>query len=143
MSLSYLVALLGLLSQKPPPEMGWLEGHWCAKDGNKTTEEIWTDFSGSTALGMHRDVEPGMRTQFEFMRIEYEDMELRFIAQPGGASPVKFIGFEVQPGVLQFENAAHDYPKRVGYSAPSKDVLEAWIDGGEGTERQQWRWTRC
>jgi hypothetical protein len=77
------------------------------------------------------------------MRITRDGNRATFRAQPGGRPETAFASTQHDARSIVFENAAHDYPKRVGYRRSGDDALEAWIDGGEGTEAQRWTWRRC
>jgi len=132
-----------VLSPAPPPDVGWLEGHWCGENGSVASEEIWSGNAQGLAVGLHKDLVANGQATFEFMRITVDGSRATFRAQPGGGPETAFASSHAERRAIVFENAAHDYPKRVGYRRTGDDTLEAWIDGGEGTEASRWKWQRC
>ncbi|HET7844678.1 MAG TPA: DUF6265 family protein [Xanthomonadales bacterium] len=142
MTPALLVALATALSPAPDLDIGWLEGHWCGGDAAPGTEEIWTGGAHGMAVGLHKDLVAD-RATFEFMRIEVYGARATFFAQPSGEPPVPFRSTQRAPRGIVFANDANEYPKRVGYSSPDADTLEAWIDDGEGLKVQRWTWKRC
>jgi hypothetical protein len=139
---SLLSAALAL-APVPAPDFDWLAGRWCGGNNGVRSEEIWTDGAHGTAVGLHRDLGEGGKVAFEFMRIEVRGRDATFFGQPGGRPATAFAAIRVEPRAIVFENAGHDYPKRIGYARTNDDTLEAWIDGGEGSDATRWSWRRC
>lgn len=82
---------------------------------------------------------------YEFLRIAANDTGRPvYYSMPEGRSPPTEFAMAAHAGQrIVFENAAHDFPKRIIY-AREGDVLTARIDGGEGSEQaMEWRFERA
>lgn len=53
------------------------------------------------------------------------------VADQNDQKPVAFRLTSFEKFVFVFENAQHDYPKRISYQLINKDSLNAWIDDGK------------
>lgn len=130
------LALMLLLATLP----GWMSGTWRITTDGATSEETWSHDDGTTMTGMHRDLRPGKKTWFEFLRIEQRGDSLVYIAMPGGRPPTEFPLKSAGDLRIEFENPEHDFPRRIRY----------WRDGvrlcarveGEGEKAEQWCWER-
>jgi hypothetical protein len=138
--LGAFVSLLAQQSLAADMDLRWLAGHWCSSD--RASEEYWLAPAGGLMLGIGRSVGRA-RTSFEFMRIEIDGEEARFIAQPDGAAPTTFALASSGTNEVTFANPQHDFPKRVHYRRRG-DELYARVDGGaEATEALEFRWQPC
>lgn len=125
-------------------DFAWLAGLWCGSADGTDSEEYWTAPRGGLLLGMHRDLDQGRVSGFEFMRIAYDAGSATLFAQPGGRAPATaFTLSEYGPGRAVFANPDHDHPKRVSYERRDENTLFASIDGGPGTEATRWTWTKA
>ena len=133
------IAILVFLATLPQ----WMAGSWQGTSDNVKMEEHWTVPGGGVMLGMHRDVMPSGKFAFEFLRIEQKDDSLVYLAMPSGRPATPFPLKTMTDSRVVFENAEHDYPKRIIY----------WRDGArlcartEGTirgkeESEEWCWSR-
>ena len=58
-------------------------------------------------------------------------------AHPSGQASAVFTAQTVSDSLVVFENAAHDFPQRVGYRRVRSDSLLAWIEGAvQGAARR-------
>ncbi len=107
-------------------------------------EEYWNRPAGGLILGFHRDLFPGDRSFFEFLRIEQRDDGIFYVAMPRGKPGTDFRLTHLEHGRAVFENPEHDFPQRIVY-ARDGDVLSATIEGTENGEqrRSKWRWQRA
>ena len=122
--------------------LDWLAGHWCAQDGDRSSEEFWLPARGGLMLGLNRSVTP-KGAAFEFLRIEVTKDGARYIAQPGGAPPTAFDLVTATANKVTFANPTHDYPKRVHY-AREGDALTASTDAGADDKKpDSFRWKKC
>jgi hypothetical protein len=124
-------------------DLTFMTGSWSGRSGSVEMEEIWTLPKGGVMLGLHRDVEPGARTFFEFLRIEDRDGRIVYIASPRGGGTTEFPLVKIEEGVVIFENLEHDYPQRIIYRREGGG-LTARIEGvvqGE-FEVTEWSWTQ-
>ncbi|MDZ4690878.1 DUF6265 family protein [Terricaulis sp.] len=140
MGLAVLAASCGVSAQDPSRALpGWMSGYWlsCA-DGE--TAENWIGAGRSVLLGTNLS-DGG----YEFLRIAANAAgEPVYYSMPGGrAPPTEFVMTSHAGQRIVFENAAHDFPKRISYSRDG-DVMTARIDGGEGSEQaMEWRFQRA
>lgn len=117
-----------------------LVGSWegASKDGS-AIEEHWTQDRAGTMVGMGR-AQNG--TFFEFLRIETrKDGAIVYVAQPLGKKPVEFTMTSSDPSKLVFENAKHDYPKKVTY-AWTGEVLVVSLEGDAKQPKESWTMSR-
>ena len=89
-------------------------------------------------LGASRTVRDGRTVAHEFVRIgPAGDGVLTYHAHPSGQAPAAFRLARLEPRLAVFENAAHDFPQRIGYRRLADDTLLAWIEGEQrGTPRR-------
>ncbi|MDH3743690.1 MAG: DUF6265 family protein [Acidobacteriota bacterium] len=126
-------------------QLSWMEGLWVGGGGEAPqTEELWLTPRGGVMLGLHRDVGPGDRLFFEFLRIAETADGLVYFASPKGREATAFGMVEMAPGRVVFENPDHDFPQRIGYRLEGEDTLVAWIEGEIEGEKagSEWRWVR-
>lgn len=114
----------------------WLAGHW----QNETTEEVWMEPAGGLMLGMNRSLTPDGKAFFEYLRIESSSENTVLFASPLGKPPVAFTMTFADSTRIVFENAEHDFPKKIIYYAPdSRGVLRARIEGDEPSQSKEWK----
>lgn len=122
----------------------WMAGAWSLKtESGAMSEEIWLTPQEGLMLGAHRDVRPGRKPFFEYLRLEERDGGVYYIASPGGAVPTEFILTAVGGDSAVFLNSAHDYPQRIVYKRIAPDTLYARIEGEINGEMRtsEWYWT--
>jgi hypothetical protein len=117
MALGTLVACTtGTAAESPAPGgFDWLAGHWCMESGGEFVEEQWLSPRGDVMLGIGRTIRGGKTVNFEFLRIEHGAGGTNYIAYPQGGAPTAFRLTASGANWARFENAAHDFPKRVEY----------------------------
>ena len=149
----FAVALLAAVNLALPSEaeaprlerLAWLTGNWTGVEGDTIMEEIWTTPAGGLMVGLHRDLRPGRRAFFEFLRIVEEKGQISYYAMPAGRSPATlFPLLSVSDRRVVFENPDHDFPQRILYWLDDDDMLHARIEGTEGgkTRSMEWRYRR-
>lgn len=129
-----LLALLAACGTAPIAQdtrsFDWLTGCWQQERPDGFVEEVWLAPAANGTLGLGREVRGGRTVSWEFMRIELRGAgELYFIAAPSGQAATEFRVAEHAPGVLAFENAAHDFPSRVEYRYVGLNAITARISG--------------
>ncbi len=113
--------------------VAWLANCWAADGGEPGSGEQWSVPAGGVMLGMARTIKDGETASFEFMRIQSNDGRLVFIAQPQGGPPVEFPAIEIADDAIVFENPDNDFPQRVIYRLVAPGVLNARIEGTDGS----------
>jgi len=122
---SACVTLFGDLGPAPDPSMSavaGLEGCWVGPFGGTTVEECWGRASSGTMFGHSRGVTSGRTVSFEYLRVERRGGDLVYVASPQGGPPTEFTRRPGDDGALVFENAAHDFPKRIVYFVSSANL---------------------
>jgi hypothetical protein len=131
---------------EPQPLPRWLHGCWMAEGEDSRTEECWTAARGSMLLASSHSFAADRTIGFEHMRIERDATGLTFVAQPGGAAPVRFALAEAGTvegrAFVRFENRAHDYPQVVRYEQMPDDGLLATIMMADGSRAMRWLFRR-
>lgn len=136
------LALSGCGATAQHPDRGmpdWMSGYWLACEGGETVEN-WIGAGRDTLLGTNLS-DGG----YEFLRIAANGSgDIVYYSMPGGRSPpteFTLTAHAAQRAV--FENRQHDFPKRIIYERRG-DVMNARIDGGEGSEQAiEWRFSRA
>ena len=105
----------------------WLAGSWCGGRGETRTEEVWLRAQGGLMLGMSRTAGP-RRTEFEGLRIETQNGQLVYQAQPQGRPGVPFTLSAQGADFVEFSNPQHDFPQRIRYQRQGEQ-LKAEISG--------------
>jgi hypothetical protein len=145
-----LLVLLGLTMDAAPGPSGvetldWMAGSWAGSARGIDAEEIWTAPRGGALLGVHRDVQEGRMSGFEFFRIQADEKGPVYWASPGGRPATAFRLKESGPRRVVFENPEHDFPQRILYWLAEDGALHARVEGTlKGKlESEEWRWTRA
>ncbi|MCZ6754199.1 MAG: DUF6265 family protein [Gemmatimonadetes bacterium] len=121
--------------------LAWLAGSWTGGEGDAVMEEHWTTPAGGLMVGMHRDLRPGRRAFFEFLRIVEEKGQISYHAMPAGRSPATiFPLLSMSDRRVVFENPDHDFPQRILYWLDDEGMLHARIEGTEDGETRGMEW---
>jgi len=103
-------------------KLDWLVGTWRLQDGETVTEEHWRPLQGNTMLGSSHTFRGERTLAFEFLRLTAARGQIGYVAMPGGKAPTTFLLQTLGDGVVEFENAEHDYPQRIRYERTDKGV---------------------
>ena len=144
-----ILAVLGTLAipsaaeEDPLAALAWIGGTWEGQTGNIQMEETWTRPAGGLILGVHRDLFPGGRSFFEFLRIEQRGDDIVYIAMPRGENATEFRMTELKDKRVVFENPEHDFPQKIVYTIDG-ETLSATVEGVANGERRSssWQWRR-
>jgi hypothetical protein len=144
-----LAAAQGAPAGEAEPDLDWLAGYWLSCDEGVEVSETWSNRRGGIMLGT--SITSGDDSfGWEQTRIEADDGELVFHAQPRSQPPAAFRLVRSAPGEAVFENPDHDFPQRVIYRR-NGDRLTGRIEGRSGGREQAMEWhyraaalnTRC
>ena len=127
-STALLLAALAAGDATRIEQAGWLQGCWQMSAGGRVVEEQWMAPAGGVMLGMGRTVRDGKLVEYESVVLREEDGKLAYEAHPSGQPSAVFLSKTLDESSVVFENPAHDYPQRVGYTRDGEALL-AWIDG--------------
>jgi hypothetical protein len=145
-----LLLLLGSMSRRAGASvpdisaLGWMAGNWTGTVDGVEMEELWQKPKGKTMLAVHRDVKEGRLVEFEFLRIEGTSTGLIYWASPRGRPATPFTMIELTDKRVVFENAEHDFPRRIIYWMTNDGSLHAKIEGmlkGQPAA-EEWSWRR-
>ncbi len=108
----------------PPPLPAWLVGCWEGLDNTSAAGavEVWLAPRAGQMVGLSQTVR-GMKTGFEFMRIERRDAATVFVPQPYGRPPIEFTAGEPARERLTFINAQNDFPGAIDYRLESGQLV--------------------
>ena len=113
--------------------LAWLAGCWARTDADTGSGEQWTVPAGGTMLGVSRSVRGDRTIEHEFVVVRAApDGTLVYHAHPSGQASAEFRLLRLLGREVVFENAAHDFPQRVGYRLGDDGTLTAWIEGTHG-----------
>ena len=115
-------------AQTPITRVSWLQGCWRMNVNGQTVDEQWMAPAGGAMLAISRTVKGGRLVEYEFVLLRERDGSLVYLAHPSGQLGGEFPLKSVDDESVTFENAAHDFPQRIGYRRRG-DRLDAWIEG--------------
>jgi uncharacterized protein DUF6265 len=84
---------------------------------------------GGTMLGMARTVAGRKTVGYEHLRIEEQDGQLVYIANPSGQEEASFRQIELADSLVVFSNPSHDFPQRIRYRRLPDGSLLAQTEG--------------
>jgi len=117
-------------------QVAWLSGCWVQQTGQTMVEEHWTPPRGGTMLSVGRTTRNGNLVEYEFVVLRGQDSRLAYEAHPSGQPTATFLSIQIGEDAVVFEDAAHDFPQRVGYRKSGGDALDAWIEGKQRGQRK-------
>jgi uncharacterized protein DUF6265 len=122
----------------------WMAGSWTGVQDGVEMEELWLKPKGNSMLGLHRDVAEGRTVSFEFLRIEATPEGIIYWASPRGLPATPFRLVESKDKRVAFENAEHDFPRRISYWVGDDGSLHAKIEGTQKGKPafEEWTWRR-
>ena len=122
-------------------ELAWLAGTWAGQKDGVHSEELWTAAAGGMMLGLHRDVRPGSKAFFEFLRIEATPDGLAYIASPAGQPAKAFPLLGAGDRSVVFGDPQHDFPQRLTYRREGDRLhVRAEGQGRQGPRVLEWTW---
>jgi Domain of unknown function (DUF6265) len=130
LSLMLFTVLTGATQGTPPSvkDVAWISGCWDLTRNGRHVVENWTPPEGGTMMGVSRTVANGKTTEWEFLVIREGARGLEYVAKASGQPEAIFTSTTVTAADVVFENAAHDFPKKIVYRRDG-DALVAAIEG--------------
>ncbi len=119
-----------------------LSGTWIMtkKDGT-IVGETWLKKDNNSMTGKSFMIQNGDTTILETVELIKEGKYIFYIPVAYGQNddkPVRFKLTSINASGYIFENAEHDFPKRIVYSFTSSNTLHAYIDDGTDKKRQHY-----
>ncbi len=139
-------AILALVAcnSKSPEAVGvdsfaFMSGNWLLAQEGRQYSESWTA-TGNRMEGSAYEVALGDTVFAEAMEIFKRDadgwvMAVRMAGEHSG-NTVFFTLTTHRDGHVMFENATHDFPKRIGYTLATPGAMQAIVDGGADSEQK-------
>jgi hypothetical protein len=110
----------------------WLLGEWESRDGDKTFTETWRQLSEATFEGQGVTMKGGKQVDGESLRLAQMEKGVFYVSKVAhNRLPVAFELIVCEPQRLVFENAAHDFPKRLEYVATSAETMKVVVTDGK------------
>ena len=113
----------------------WMLGDWVADNDKAVTIESWRKVSAKTfeGFGESTNKSANKRQSIELLRLVEMNDELFYIAKPSQNNlPIAFKLTKCTNKSATFENADHDFPKKLEYSLATEDTLHVTVTGEQG-----------
>ncbi len=109
----------------------FLEGTW--KMADKEHYEHWDRLNTHTLKGIAYQLKDGLVQVTEYLEITQRDQEVVYTPTVPGQNQGRGIDFTLAPhdSIYSFENAGHDFPKKIGYQKRSATELAVYISDGK------------
>lgn len=123
---------LGLPKSTWPAQV--LAGSWLMNTSRGQTLETWESAGPNHMLCKSYRIIAQDTVLLESIQLAKTGDEINYISTvtgQNGGKPIKFTMTSSANNRYVFENPNHDFPKRIVYDLLSKDIIHAWIDGGE------------
>lgn len=135
------LAAAPLAAQGPARLPEWMAGAWALTDGERWTEEFWTQPRGGVMLGASREGQGETLRTWEAIRIvRKDDGTLAYVPMPNGGAPVEFAMVRQDARSIEFANPEHDFPQRIRYWREG-DTLHAEIALIDGSQAVSWSYS--
>lgn len=92
-------------------------------------------------LGVGRTTRGDKLIDHEYVVLTERDGRLAYEAHPSGQATATFTSKPITGREVVFEDAAHDFPQRVGYKSTGPGQLLAWIEGTSGGKTRRVEFT--
>ena len=122
-------------------DVAWLQGCWEQRDGDRVVEERWMPPRAGGMLGVGRTTRGDKLLEHEYIVLTERDGRLAYEAHPSGQATATFMSRPITGREVVFEDAAHDFPQRVGYKSTGPGQLLAWIEGTAGGKARRVEFT--
>lgn len=131
-------------AQDATMRVNWLAGCWEARDGARTTFEMWSPPAGGMLVGAGRTVVDGRQRGHEHLRLHAAGDTLVYTAIPSGQIETEFKSTSLTDSSFVVENKAHDFPQRITYRLTGADSLVVRVEGPapNGTRRFSLKFAR-
>lgn len=142
MSFILTFAAAAIAQAAPAPMPAFLAGCWEHRQGERWTQECWTEPRAGQMMGSSRSGTGERLTGWEFMRIERgPDGAITFYGSPSGAPGHPFRTVQATDFAIEFADPAHDFPQRILYER-NGDHLIAEVSLKDGSKPVRWSFVR-
>jgi hypothetical protein len=139
LTLALATPIAASAEEEDAPFPAWMAGAWSHSDGDGGwTEEFWTGERGGMMIGASREGRDEALRSWEAIRIvRTMDGSLAYLPMPNGGPAVEFALSDQRARMIEFSNAAHDFPQRIRYWREG-DTLHAEIALIDGSRAIAW-----
>lgn len=128
-------------------ELLLLEGSWQMKTANSTIGEIWTKTNTHELKSKAYYLQGTDTVVYENVVLSNIDNSIFYTVTAANENNAQPVAFKLTSAINKkfvFENAAHDFPKRIVYEFINQDSIHAFIDDGKetSTKRSDFNFTR-
>lgn len=116
-----------------------LQGKWEMKTKTGVIGEEWTKVNDNFLQNRGYLIRGNDTTTTERVALQNTKEGIFYtstVEDQNNQLPVAFRLSSVKNNVFIFENAQHDYPRRIAYHLTNKDSLYAWIDDGKEIQKR-------
>jgi len=118
----------------------WLEGNWTTGDTLGLSAEAWEKINDEYMTGEGLFIMKDNSSVIELLTIFIKDGALYYAAlvpNQNGGEEIIFIDTMNHPDSLVFENALHDYPKKIIYHKEEAGTVAVYIYGANEDDFQK------
>jgi len=126
------------------PQTGWpervLTGSWVMNTARGQTLETWKSSEPNVLTCKTYRITRQDTVLSESIQIVRSGKEINYVSKVTGQNEGASVKFRMTSSAnnrFVFENNSHDFPKRIVYDILSKDIIHAWIDGGEAEKNKR------
>ena len=141
-------AIGAVLARAAPPaatveDLAWMAGRWQSAEGERWTEEQWSDPRGGAMMGFSRAGRGGEEGEYEHLRLAPGDDGVPvYLASPHGRPAIAFRLVERGETSAAFANPAHDFPQLIRYRRDGR-TMTATISAADGSRAVTWTYHRA
>lgn len=134
-----------IMAQQATVTTGWpgdkIEGTWIMETKKGIIGETWVKVTGDYYQSKGFFIKGNDTVVTEQVALTKTNEGVCYtstVEDQNNKQPVPFKLTSAANNVFTFENAAHDFPKRIVYEFTGNDSLHAYIDDGAGNNRQDY-----
>ncbi len=119
-------------------DLGFIEGRWHTELGGDRLEEVWSEPTGDSMMGMFRWIKDGKVWMWELLTIREEGADIIFrfrhfsdvlVPWEQKDEPLTFKLVDFEPGRAVFENPGKDSPRRISFIKREGEGLRVQLQG--------------
>jgi len=129
-----LIAIFAFSIKNNFNELLILKGSWQMKTAKSTIGEIWTKTNDHVLTSKAYYIDGTDTIVYENVVLSKVDNDIFYTVTAANENNAQPVAFKLTSAINKkfvFENAAHDYPKRIVYEFINQDSIHAFIDDGK------------
>jgi hypothetical protein len=112
------------------------EGKWISEDENGSYIEVWRMGTSAITEGYAYTLKGSDSTFHEMLAIAATDSGIYYLVNVPGQNGGETVGFKMaapsNSNEIIFENASHDFPKKISYTFTGSDSIHVVVSGDNG-----------